>query len=147
MADEKYVSIPFSVWENKYKPMEEENQRLRDQFKEGTITIRIYLGGIRHQKSYRGEIGYIDYIVGAEWPPNKIEWNERNKLQGEVSNAINKAIVNTPGIGYYLSKELAEKTLTQMNAVRQNAENAIEENRKRIAGIPKLIKWIFNIKA
>src|SRR5579863_2846628 len=147
MADEKYVCVPFLVWEGKYKPMEDENRRLRDQLKEGTITIRIYLGGIKHHLSYIGEIGYIGYVIGAEWPPNKIEWNERNKLEQHVAHAINRAIVDTLGIEYYISKELAERTLTEMNNAAAKVDLLRELNRRNIAGIPRFIKWLFKIKA
>lgn len=65
-TDEKYVSIEYSTWEKKYKPMEETNNQLRKELQEEKEKheITVNLSFYEHHCRNYFRIGYIDAKTG-----------------------------------------------------------------------------------
>lgn len=119
--DEKFVTIPFDVWENKYKVLEDENEKLKQQMEEKRIYIMLF--GSRHfGDDHRASLGYIDVsIIGA----SKFEI-EKNQLRSEIYNELLDIGTLSKDQAIELSKELDQKL-------------------EKLKAVPKFIKWLFKI--
>jgi hypothetical protein len=149
ISEEKYVSIEFNTWNNRYKPMEEDNQRLRQQVKELTennIRVFIYLAS-----DYRSmgpmssrSVGYLE--VKTQFDGNIFSWEDRKKMEVVVNDGVTEAIYNSHSKDWYIGREEAESRIDKMANLIKHYDKIVEANKQHIAGIPKFIKWLFKIK-
>lgn len=142
MKDEKYVSIEFDTWENTYKPMEEENIRLREQLKEHKIKVHIYLSGMPGggDKS----IGYLDFVTSNN--ENRVEWNQRDGMDRVIKEGVYEAMTRCGSERWYIGRNEVDKKADDIKTLIKEFQSISELNARRIAGIPPIIKWIFRIK-
>lgn len=147
---EKYISIEYEIWKNKYLPLEETVKKLQkeieDEKKRKTITIKLETASL-FKTFNRSNFPYDyqqDKVIGYLYTDDIVEINEltRSNVLHVISNNLN-----------IMDEKTAKKYLEDINAglLKIDQEtlayfNIIENNRKNYKKIPKLIRWMFNIK-
>lgn len=146
-SEEKYVSIDYEIWHNKYKPMEEENHRLKAELSNKDIRITFSTGETFH---YR--IGYVKF--------NADIWSVQIDDTRKLSEAIERLLNEKHNTGYgsitgrhyspsrYLTKaeaESIEKRISKVQEELNRREAYLWKLEKKLRKIPFFIRWIFKI--
>src|SRR5688572_20023706 len=118
--DEKYISIEYKTWVEKYLPMQEENERLRRELSNGHISISLY----DYDSPFRGEYGrrIADFSVRG----------------GEIQGFDYASFITI------LKANISSRYLT-MNEYRKEQQK-IQDSIDKIEKLPWLVRWIFKIK-
>ncbi len=143
MTEEKYVTIPFDVWESKYKGLEKESNRLLVELKELEERRRIDIRLISRQLPMLNtgtRIGYIDLSTDIGSFMLKIEDRER------LRHAIESEFKKVDTFGVILTPKQADDLLTKNIKTTNEYQRVTSELLKRLNKIPKFIKWLFKIK-
>jgi hypothetical protein len=56
MHDEKYISIPYDLWLSKYKLLEEENERLKQDIASSEIRVNIYASSYQDKTDAKNQL-------------------------------------------------------------------------------------------
>lgn len=116
-GDEKYVSIEFDVWQNKYVPMEDKIKQLKQEVEKRVIYVQI----VRSRKW----ISDIEFVRGAAMSKEVSDWGKQQELIDWIKE--------DSGIDEY------NKSLGFLSA------QVVKTNAK-IDRIPKFVRWLFGIK-
>lgn len=146
MAEEKFISIDYNTWLSKYKPMEEENERLRGEIKELTsnnVHISVTLSS-RSGYGFETSVGYIE--VQSHSNVKTLVWHDRGRLEKYVNDTVTDTISRSHAGNWYIGRQEAESRIDKMARLIKHNEGLLEKNKQRISGIPKIIKWLFKIK-
>jgi hypothetical protein len=147
--DEKFISIEYETWKNKYLPLEEKVNYLKRQLKikedENTINIKLYAHPVD-----RGHIGYREPIYHLGYL--KIDNNGLARLEKEKFSF--HRLLSDISIGTkFMSEEEAKRYIEETEKLNQAGDKLLldialktKENQEKIAKIPKIIKWLFRIK-
>lgn len=132
-TDEKYISIEYEVWKNKYLPMEEENNRLIEEIKNNQVRIVIEQRGTRFW-----DIGYTE-LTAEGW---RLDHIDLHKLALRLEDSLLTSYAHFRWIKSFLNKEQAEAKEKQLTDLLRE----IRSTEKRIQKIPGIVRWLFNIK-
>lgn len=139
MSEEKFVTIPFKVWEEKYKPMEAENHRLQSEIENKQINVSLWVSSMH--MSGRKSIGFIYFNSMGGY---SINIKAPHDLRDSIEKELQRQCVDW--YDRYFSKEEAYQLYDRVHAAEKRWEEISAENAKRIAGIPWIIKKLFKIK-
>ena len=139
MSEEKFISIPYSVWEDKYKPMEAKLNKLLLEKTPKQIRVVLSDATTSYRRIYDGrDLGYLEFkAFGGVELKVETQWIENylNDLYSDLAKRWKwftkeeiASIINSEEERYYRFKEIVDKN------------NKIKE------GIPKFIKRLFKIK-
>lgn len=138
MQEEKYITIPYKVWVEKYQKLEEENKSLK------LKNIGVFLLFRSIDTSAGANIGYIDIKAGSFTIDNP-----------NISYAIEKALKHSV-INEIRSLPIFSKVITTKEEaceINNNIKNMIllyqdlyKKNLQLYNKIPKIIRWLFKIK-
>lgn len=132
---EKYISIEYNDWLYKYKPLEEENERLKSELKRANISIEISVQ--RYWSDGSGDrIGVL--TLGASGGVNIDNISSVMRVIANTIEAERGATVFT--------KEEAEKYLDELRDVSREIIAIENSNYMRVRKIPTMFKWLFGIK-
>lgn len=138
-TEEKFVTIPFKVWEEKYKPMEAENHRLQSEIDNKQINVSLWVSSMHIQG--RKSIGFIYLKSDGGYGINiKAPHDLRDSIEKELQRQ------SVDWYNSYFSKEEAYQLYDRISASVSTWEKLSAENEKRIVGIPWIIRKIFGIK-
>jgi hypothetical protein len=167
-TEEKFISIPYSVWNNKYKPMEEELARVKEELEGRDVTIYLAVRAatssiataITHNKPI--QIGFL--TTGGFFVKDVLYKEVVDKLADEV---LQDAYFSR-GSGYLiLGKDKAEDYIKEIDErhlmlkeiddeVRRNKMQAEGERRlaqltkdltnQKINSLPRIVRYLFGIK-
>jgi len=113
MPEEKFISIEYNTWMSKYKPMEEENERLKKELDGGRIKVTVYLDS-RWGRESMGvgadrPLGYLSVDTRTE-PEYPYYFVKDRAFEQVVTAAVYEAIKkNHYGDKYYLGRSQAEQ--------------------------------------
>ena len=142
VGPEKYISIEYETWLNKYKPMEQEIVKLKAALgkernsKDGTLYIQTNMGwhgGAKHH------IGTINFSV-KDAP--KIDIPNRVMIVDMVKDILR----SFPASANFVEKEYLQEHLRKVEKKQQEifaAEHRIEE---RLKNIGKFWRWLLKLK-
>lgn len=134
--DEKYISIEYELWMNKYKPLEEENIDLRRRLKESTIKVRILLNSFRDNEITEGEIGYVSFEVNKGWSVSIDNWKG---ISTNIENKMNNLMQSSRYYRRFITHGEMVKFIDEKKQVLAKIEEKINK-------IPKIIRWLFKIQ-
>lgn len=154
MSEEKYISVEYDTWYNKYKPMEEKLARVERALEEEKRSKILRLIAHPAQYSFYSRFGNPQDIkigtieMSVEKPRFKDETDWRYKGFNLVKTMFEDALLDISHFGVpqlITIEKFAELIkILRHNEIRMEALK--DENEKRIKGIPKFIKWMFKIK-
>ena len=130
---EKYVTIEYETWHNKYKPLEEENERLKQDLEESKIKVRIETNSMRMGDYWRNEIGYVSFSVQKGRKVEIKDWVEVERLINHEFDEMARGYVK------YLTHDQLKEYFAEEKKVSEKIETQIKS-------IPKIIRWLFKIK-
>lgn len=151
-TDEKFISIPYSIWLSKYKPMDNKVFELEMEIKHLQSRNDAKIGIWTHYSIYDQDIqvGSISFDIV---PPDKDKMSERmrTKFQDQdlakvIEWELDKSLGRGPLKMKILDKVAVAMTLDSFKKQSDEIHEKIERNTKIIAGIPWIIKWLFKIK-
>jgi hypothetical protein len=153
MNPEKYISIEYSVWNTKYKPMEEKVKQLQEELEEErnnkmlTLNINfsrymIHMGGPYFHPNIRC-IGSVDFDL--EGVP-KLNLKDRESISSIISKEYFAGMRSYNDKFRFASEEMVTNALSKIGQDKQEVAILISQNEERIKNIPKIIKWLFKIK-
>lgn len=140
MGEEKYISIDYDLWLSKYKPLEHENMRLKDELEKSKIKIDIVLQ--TSYNAYGKYLGHIDIRIDS---PEHFRLNFHNSdeiLMDEVKKQINRI----GGTHLFASKIEVEGLIRSIQESSKEYQKSFNEYISRKDNIPRFIKWLFKIK-
>jgi len=155
MNEEKFISIEYETWKNKYLPLEEENKRLRREINEVRESKKYKLvfdlrrmpsAHLRpHSRSYYGEfeVGIVTMIEGFG-NVFSLEAHHTDILKHYL-NEVDVHMIVSEEKARELARDILEKTRL-LNEEQNKLIKKRVENEQAIKHIPKFIKWIFRIK-
>jgi hypothetical protein len=159
---EKFVTIPYLDWETKYKPMEEENNRLRGELasKDVVFYLQAPHNFIRHIPNFSipSKIGHLDlrqdlFVKGdyeniLEKVLRDLMWSAReediilNKRQAKYYlNEINTRISE-----FEERKKEATEQLSKLRKEKAEFEEAKQSAYDKINYLPSIVRFLLNIK-
>lgn len=130
---EKYISIEYDTWVNKYKPLEEENNHLKQRLQEASILININVNEIYSRASR--SIGYV--LIEVDKPKIVIEDYQWIFIEDQI-----KRVVANRMSSFTLTKEYAVEYVNRIEA----AKLYMDEQVVKIKKIPSILRWLFSIK-
>lgn len=155
LTDEKFISIEYDTWNNKYVPMEQEliatKEELEKEKESKThhvyLTIDNYL--VRESLAkykddmFRGGRYQSARILTFDniWS-NNIKDIDVQAIHNEVTKVAKMSIKDLNLVTY----DDLQNHYAQVNYLKEETERLVELNRARITRIPKFIKWLFKIK-
>lgn len=143
--EEKSVIIPYNNWHNKYLPMEEEVNRLKQELAEKRAILVLKREYMRLERpmflSLNGElslsnemgIGYLDcdgYFVKDE------------SYEKDINMAAKAILSNINEKTEIMTKVKAKHYLKQID----NANNTVQDKIDKINSLPRIVRWLFGIK-
>lgn len=151
-TEEKFISIPYSVWNNKYKPMEEELARVKAELDKEIESKKhyVYLKTARFSfqkpiymadQTMKSCVAYFD--IDTEKMEELSDIPEMDKLKAIINGKLEenfyelyskKPIVYTQEEGKDVIKELINKDI------------ALNKTLNKINSLPRIVKWLFNIR-
>lgn len=134
-TDEKFISIEYETWVNKYLPMEEENESLKRKVEASEIQVNIVLKNAGYNYSYDRRIGFIDIEI-------KKGWNVKIDNFSEVENKIRDLIQLYKPYSIVSAKE----EISKYEELIKEYEKSFNRNVLLVNKIPKIIRWLFRIK-
>lgn len=163
--DEKFVTIEYETWKNKYEPMERQLEELRVQLrneqesKHLTLTVHFSeltenqftrisqtrgLHGWRYRE--RVEIGTI-YCADRELEKVPFEIHPYTlKILRDIEIYLSDFMNLVSKDKYYeIIQQIKMETINLLKAKEEN-EKTIANNLSNIHNIPKFVRWIFKIK-
>lgn len=160
--EEKSVIIPYKDWYEKYLPMEEENNRLKEEVANKNVVLHLqapfYHIGCYTNFTIPQKIGYLD-IDKVFHSSQDYEYVIENVLRDLRSSARkNDTILNKQQAKYYLDeikskinevgsrqKEVSEKHLNLLKKEQQLGllMNSVSD---KINSLPRIVRWLFGIK-
>ena len=148
LTNEKYISIEYDLWNNKYLPMEEENKSLKQDLEKKTIYISAYFG-----ETFYHRIGYADftndsYKINISNQEDFINDVYRHLLQREKWGS-GSPLGRHYELPAFLSKSEAESIEYKLNSKKaeiDRSEQQLWEEKQKIEKIPFFIRWLFKIK-
>ena len=154
LRDEKFISIDYATWEAKYKPMEEELAKVREELaeekerKEHTFYLRItdwvhYPGYDTSTDLPKRNYVTIRY-TNSDWI--SLSKEEIDKATEEAFAILNKALSLARFHNMIITDQDVDRVLAMLKKQRQEIESLRTDNFMRINTIPKFIKWLFKIK-
>lgn len=157
--DEKFISIKYDTWKNKYLPMEEENNKLKRKIQE-----------LEESKKYKliFDLKYIPtyyevypnhhrlYDMGREHEVGAITFHEAssNIFSLEVHNKeILEQCLTRTSVDMIISRsvflELEEQLkikADRFHVERRKYQEMFTDNKLLIKKIPKWLRWLYKIK-
>lgn len=118
--NEKYISIEYEKWESYYKPLEQINEQLQRELRNQDIVVRI--DGWRHSYSFPSYGTLSVHVSGG--------YTIKNFSKDDLIKAIERAA----GIKLIKSEEEIKM------------EDKILEAKEKIDNLPRIVKFLFNIK-
>lgn len=140
MADEKYISIEYNIWESKYKPLEAENERLRNELEKSKVSVEIVLKSQYHALGY--PLGYVGVVVDA---PELLTVKFPN-IESILTKEIMARTKSISQFGTFLSKEELEFQVKRLTDAQILNHESVDRYLATVKRIPKIVKWIFRIK-
>lgn len=164
-TDEKFVTIEFNTWKNKYEPMEYENRSLTNQIKdlEAQRRVTVYLAWNSNAKEWgdrRRELGTFETQIEYSTPLQQLI---TPTFKRELNNAVKEILrndwgFNTSGERVFVVQEDYNKVINQLKelekskserqeSINKSLEKLREEytklqfERKAII-LPRFVKWI-----
>ena len=148
--DEKYISIEYEVWKNKYLPLEQRNIELERELereknkKLGWLKVRT---NSRYGDNYRQQYLSLDFSI-EDAPLLKIE--KRRDFVEYIREFLNKEFENIEHHGYIKvifvdSAEFREK-VEKVTEIQRTIEKTYAKNEVLINKIPWIVRKIFKIK-
>ena len=128
--EEKFISIEYSTWLNKYLPLEKENEKLKEELDSKTVKLRLinsqyYLGGGEFITDFTVDLQ--DGIKETEELKKIIKQQVENILyKDSFKGSINQRII----------------TQSDLNRIQSNSIKCIENIEK----LPNWIKKLYNIE-
>lgn len=155
LTDEKFVSIEYDTWINKYVPMEQELSATKEELEKEKeskthhvyLTIDNYLvkESLAKYKDdmFRGGRYQSARILTFDniWSIN-IKDIDVEAIHNEVIKVAKMCIKDLNLVTY----DDLQNHYAQVNYLKEETERLAELNRVRITRIPKFIKWLFKIK-
>lgn len=155
LTDEKFISIDYSTWLNKYVPMEKELARVKEELEKEkanhtcsfNLSVRdttYYHPFQRDYDTFFKERFVTVSFDSSHWIPLTEEEIQAGVTEAEI--CINKALQNARFHGWILTEKEVEEVLKTLGERVKRIEDLRTENFMRINRIPKIIKWLFKIK-
>lgn len=139
MAEEKFISIEYKTWEEKYKPMEEENRRLSLEYENLLESRTVYIQkGIRTHYDIRGRYQFISVDIKAEGAKLLLSPDDLSEFCNNIMREINSEYA---GYGYK-SAFWTQQKIKEL----EEAEARIKTIENKVSNIPWIIRFIFGIK-
>lgn len=152
--DEKYISIEYSVWNAKYKGMEQrlkeverelEAEKRRNTF-ELVVTRRNFnsLPKTNMERTY--VLGHLSFELKGI-PLLRTE--DRERLQQDIQNeyrTVTSYHGHTERLVTYEDLSRVEEKLKEEALAIQKTHMANLEETEKIKRLPRIIRWLFNIK-
>lgn len=144
MSEEKFVTIPYDVWNSKYKPMESDLEEIKGELarekenKKIEITLRYWstwYKGYNHKN-----IGSIDIDINGSY---RINWN-KNQIESSFSEFIRNETID--GKNTFLFKRDATKHQEEMEKLLNKAEIIAYNNDEKVKKLSWFVRWLFGIK-
>jgi len=167
-TEEKFISIPYSVWNNKYKPMEEELARVKQELEGKDVTIylavRAFTSNVSHGATHDRpiQIGFLTtgghYVKDAQY----------KEVVDKLANEVLQDAYFLRGRGHLiLGKDKAEEYIKQINerytmlcemndevcvnkrtvlGEKQQIRLTKKEINDKINSLPRIVRWLFGIK-
>jgi FtsZ-binding cell division protein ZapB len=132
--DEKFISIDYDTWVNKYQPLERENEELKRKVEDYQVKIEIVLGTHRYVNEYWTTVGYVEFDVKAGW---NVRMTDLDRIKDEI-----RQISYTTSKDVFISKERSDELEKQYNKIADQQQ----EINNRIENLPSIIKWLFKLK-
>lgn len=149
LNDEKYISIEYETWKNKYLPLEETVEKLKKELetekKNKTITINLGTASLFH--SYRRHsynYDFEDKVIGFLYENGITEINEQVRISALLAISDSLGIMTEQQ-----AKEWSDKIKSQHLNVNKEVDKILimtQDNAEKYKKIPKFIRWMFNIK-
>lgn len=143
MIEEKFVSIDYEIWQNKYLPMEQVLKQTKAELakEKESKTILIYAS----TRGYTSEYGYGRELLGSidvGFNAGSLVNFDREVFDRYLNNLINI------DRGYYnfVSKYQLDEWNAKVEKSKTDMEELFEKNQNLKSKIPWLIRWIFKIK-
>ena len=154
LTDEKFVSIEYNTWETKYRPMEEELERVKRELaeekerKEHTFYLRITDWAHYPGHNNDTQLPKLNYVTikytGREWV--ELSKEEIDKGTEQAFNIVNKALGLARFHNMIITDQDVDRVLAMLKKQKEEVEQLRHDNFKRIRSIPKFIKWLFKLK-
>lgn len=153
MAEEKFISIDYTTWNTKYKPME---NRIKD--------LEEALAREKEDKQYHIYLKVVDWsyftyvrydarrsLISLEKHVAVFEYGEPDSVITDIDAIYNvvRNIVEELSIAkeLLLTKEAVKSANEEIKNYYEEAKELYNNNLYRISKIPKLIRWLFKIKS
>lgn len=164
-TDEKFISIEYDTWINKYKPMEEQlktqSERIKQLEKQNKISVIVSWRQFYYE--YQTDIGTIDINIESSHPQVTVKHKDAIKntvdaaLKGYGSSGpVNRRFITTDDLKEYekqfeRAKKLEEKLIKedqdlQMEITRLKYERKAFEKDKAAIRLPKFLSKFFKLK-
>lgn len=160
--EEKSIIIPYRTWHDKYVPMEEENNRLKNELANKNVVFHLqapyYHIGQAINFTIPQEIGYLDinndFVANADYE-NVIESVLRDLVWSAKKG---DKILNKKQAKYYLYdlktkmsefEQIKKEAIGEKDRLRKE-KAALDETKRsvsdKINSLPRIVRWLFGIK-
>lgn len=142
MSEEKFISIEYEIWKNKYLPMEQEIHKLKKEIeleknkKSGYLYVRL---DSHRRFNYEVDIGILDFSI-ENAPMLLLE--DRHRFIHNIKQIISDRL----GVDKVLSNKDLEEFYTKISKERSQIQSLRQENEEKFKKIPWIIRKIFKIK-
>lgn len=137
-GDEKYISIEYETWKNKYLPMEDENVLLRAKLEESKIKVTIYVNSMYGKDfggGYHDRIGYVTFRVDKGVSVDIDNWSE---VESTVLRSLD--VMSSTYARWFTHEDVRQliKRKEEYSALRKHQIEKINK-------LPRFWKWVFGI--
>lgn len=132
--DEKYISIPYDIWVNKYKILEEENLKLKDDIKNYRVNIRVSINSLSSNETK--DIGYINFNIDKGYSVQIKDFSALLQAIEEQCAGYNR---------FYIGKYEVEKQIAIIDTHIKKLIERKESIDKKLKQLPAIIRWLFKI--